>query len=161
MEYNCEIMNITSGKPKKFYTPREKRILLQTLGKMPDTTFYSSNHVMVNKERVTHSLPILKRSRILDEVARTHALRMLDNRKTIPCLDEACLSQLKLKTTSENKSIVGLNVAYGRTIKDGQKLFMSAEKYRKKILNREFNRMGFATARDLKGRLYMCQLFSF
>ena len=153
-------MNIISGKRKKFYTPREKRILLQTLGKMPETTFYSSNHVMINKARVAYNLPILKRSRTLDEVARTHALRMLDNRKTIPFLDETCLSQLKLKTTSENKSTVDINVAYGKTIKDGQKSFMSAKKNRKKILDREFNRMGFATAQDLKGRLYMCQLFS-
>ena len=151
------MMKIISGEPKKLYTPREKRILLQTLGKMPETTLYSSNHVMINKERFARSVPMLKRSRELDEVARAHAIKMLDNRKTIPSLDEACLSRLKI---SDNNLVISLNVAYGKTIKEIQESFMRAEKYRKKILNTEFSKMGFATAQDPKGRLYMCQLFS-
>ena len=145
---------MTMKKTKKFQTPRQKRVILETIDNMPETRFYSSNHVMINKERVLHCLPKLSRCQELDEIARNHAILMLESKKTIPELDRT------YNCKSGQDLTIGLNVAYGKKIRDLQRCLMNKKCEKKNILNEEFKRMGVATAQDDKGYIYLCQIFT-
>lgn len=143
-----------------FQTPRERRELFETLEKMPYTGYLPSNHVVINKERVIHKLPELERCHALDAKARYHAILMLEKKKTLSELDNTCLKQMMSDCESNEGLIIGLNVAYGKTIKELQKSFMTKKKQKQNILNGTFKRMGVATAADQNGYIYMCQIFT-
>jgi len=147
----------TDAERKKFRSPRERRAMAEKLQDMPDTRLYASNHVMINKKRVLHNLPLLQRSNVLDEIARKHATSMAEQEKVISNLDAENISILKREMDSS--FAYALNVSSGSAIREVQKNFMKSSIPKKNILSTEVDLMGVGSAYDLKGKVYVCQIF--
>lgn len=147
--------------PKKIkaQTIREKRMLREKLSGLPDTSIFPSNHVMVNKERIQYNLPLLIRKKSLDEIARSHAKLMMEQQKIIPCLNEECM--LQLRQSLHPASHFGVNVKRGyNTVREIHQKFMKSKIPKLNILDRTYENMGFGTAQDKTGQLYVCQIFT-
>jgi len=148
--------SFTAQNKHEYQTIRERRIKQEELGKMPDTTVFASCHVMINKARVYNNIPMLTRCDVLDKIAIYHANYMLLQTKVIPILDESVLSLFQQYALSQLK----LNVSRGSSIRESQKKFMRSKNPKQNILNNDFKKMGFGTAKDARGRLYICQIFA-
>jgi len=108
-----------------------------------DPWYYSSNHVLINQERVERGLSPLHRRRSLDEMARTIA-------KT---------SAEKCKVKKIPAGYKG-NITRGLTIRDiHYDMMVSGGGQRKKILNEKYNAFGMGTHKGEDGFLYLVQLF--
>lgn len=120
-----------------------------------DPGYYSSNHVLVNRERTKLDLEPLTRSIFLDKLAQEHAQQMAfqeevgNSAKTV--------SELKKRLSAKQ---VGENVQVGTTIRDmHQRTMLNRRGHaRKNILSEKFNEFGMGTA-SMNGKLYMVQLF--
>jgi len=159
----CRVRNILQLKRKKsrkFRTPRQRRILEEKLQSMPDTTFFASNHVMINKERVQNDLPFLERKGSLDEVALEHANLMVSKGKVLKNLKEHNVLKLVEKRESPYAPEIGINVYHGRSIQKSHDELMKRKKPKKNILSKQFDSMGFASKKDSNGKLYICQIFA-
>lgn len=116
------------------------------------TWYYSSNHVLVNRERLEHGLPPLKRSIALDEKAREVAEWA------------AAGNDLQDMIPDENvRTFASGNVLVGDSIREihGQILVRDAcQRERHNILNPDYTEFGMGTFKDPKsGLLFLCQLF--
>mmetsp|Transcript_25216 Transcript_25216/g.62137 ORF Transcript_25216/g.62137 Transcript_25216/m.62137 type:complete len:202 (-) Transcript_25216:99-704(-) len=108
-----------------------------------ETWYFSSNHVLVNQERVEKGLSPLHRSRDLDEKAR----------------DLAKVSASKCKLKKIPKTLKG-NVFRGTTIREIHYDMMVKEgREQKKILSKKYNTFGMGTHKGDDGFLYLVQLF--
>jgi hypothetical protein len=122
---------------------------------LPGTCYFSSNHILVNKERAKVRIPPLIRRSQLDELAREHAEAMAAKDDLIHS-DPNILMQ-KFGRPSRR---LGENVAYGRSIRDIHGMMMKTSGSDKNnLLDRRFLTMGMGTARGPSGGLYMCQIF--
>lgn len=118
--------------------------------------YYSSNHIMVNRERIITQLPSLKRVKQLDEYARSHAKAMADEGRIFHSVETIQLLQAKLR--SEH---VGENIHVGKTIKDihAESMNSNTSGPRLNILSQHYNEFGMGTYIADNGKLYMVQLF--
>ena len=112
---------------------------------LPSTSYFASNHVLVNRERMKRGLRPLTRNLKMDELAREHAQKMADSAGVTP-----------IQTT-----FVG-NVLRGESIRSIHKATMLSSEGRERhnLLNPYFQDFGVGTAKGKDGMLYMCQLFS-
>lgn len=123
---------------------------------LPDTWYYSSNHILVNRERALNGLPQLRRCRLLDDLARFHALDMAEGSKLFHSVDG--LDELKKKLGSA--TYAGENVQRGKSIRWMHSAMMaSGKKSRDNILSKKYTEFGMGTAKGEDGKLYMTQLF--
>ncbi|KAL7561940.1 hypothetical protein ACA910_005085 [Epithemia clementina (nom. ined.)] len=123
--------------------------------KLPDTWYYSSNHILVNQERVQRTIAPLTRMIGLDEIARLHAEDMAEAEE-VHHLD---LEPLRLALENVNCHRLGVNVQRGESIRDIHDVMMQVLSNKNNILDRRFTHMGMGTAVDKDGRLYLCQIF--
>lgn len=109
------------------------------------TSYFASNHVLVNRERMKRGLRPLTRNIAMDELARKSAEAMAESNGLNP-----------LPTT-----YVG-NVLRGETIRTIHRSTMLQKQGRERanILNPYFQDFGVGTCKGSDGQLYMCQLFS-
>lgn len=122
---------------------------------LPGTSYFSSNHVLVNKERVRRRIPPLMRRVELDTLARQHAERMAAE----DALYHSNPNELIHKIGRPSRRL-GENVCYGDSIREMHKNMMEtcgADK--NNIVDRRYLTMGMGTARGPDGGLYMCQIF--
>jgi hypothetical protein len=109
-----------------------------------DTWYFSSNHVLVNRERVERGIPVLRRSIRLDELARDHAQKLAEG---------------GFVTT---KSSIPANTFRGHSISQIHQATMCREGQcteRENILNPDLNEFGMATKKGTDGLLYLVQFF--
>lgn len=109
------------------------------------TSYFASNHVLINRERMKRGLRPLTRNIAMDELARQSAEAMASSNGLNP-----------LKTT-----YVG-NVLRGESIRSIHRSTMQQKQGRERsnLLNPYFQDFGVGTAKGEDGMLYMCQLFS-
>jgi len=109
------------------------------------TSYFASNHVLVNRERMKRGLRPLTRNIAMDDLARKSAEAMAESNGLNP-----------LPTT-----YVG-NVLRGETIRTIHRSTMLQKQGRERanILNPYFQDFGVGTCKGSDGQLYMCQLFS-
>jgi uncharacterized protein YkwD len=123
----------------------------------PSTDYYSSNHVLVNRERVLRGIDPLQRCRHLDDLATVHAQEMADRLDLFHSGDGTCADvQYRLKSRW-----VGENVMCGPDIRTMHQtsMIMHGHTNRINILSKQLNQFGMGTAKGEDGYLYMVQLF--
>jgi uncharacterized protein YkwD len=121
---------------------------------LPDTWYYSSNHVMVNRERTKRTIALLVRMPELDEIAREHAKAMAKENKKF----HSDPSSLKMKLSQPARRL-GENVAKGDTIRDIHREMMTISSDSNNIIDSRYSHFGMATAKASDGELYVCQIF--
>lgn len=109
------------------------------------TSYFASNHVLINRERMKRGLRPLSRNIAMDDLARKSAEAMAESNGDNP-----------LRTT-----YVG-NVLRGETIRSIHRSTMMQKKGRERanLLNPFFQDFGVGTCKGDDGMLFMCQLFS-
>lgn len=116
------------------------------------TWYYSSNHVLVNRERLTHGLRPMTRSVALDEKARQVAEWAAQGKDLKDMVQEG-----------DAQKFISGNVLVGGSIREihGQTLIReTCKRERNNMLNPEYREFGMGTYKDPEsGLLYMCQLF--
>ena len=112
---------------------------------LPSTSYFASNHVLVNRERMKRGLRPLSRNRTMDELAREHAANMATTSGHTPI----------------QATFVG-NMLRGASIRAIHRSTMMQRDGRERhnILNPYFQEFGVGTKKGEDGMLYMCQLFS-
>ena len=115
---------------------------------LPQTWYYSSNHILINRERVMRGIPPLTRSVELDELARQLA---------------QWGAQGKELTDIHFPEYFSANLLCGYSIRGIHKAAMKDKccfLQRRNMLNPLFHRFGIATCkRRTDGLLYLCQIF--
>jgi hypothetical protein len=119
---------------------------------LPTTWYYSSNHVMVNRERAKRVIAPLVRMVELDEIAREHAEDMAEQNTTFH--SDASFLRIKFRPAQ-----LGQNVAKGGSIREIHKQMMITPSDTKCILDMGYTRFGMATAKASDGELFICQIF--
>jgi len=109
------------------------------------TSYFASNHVLINRERMKRGLRPLTRNIAMDQLARASAETMAGSTGIQPL----------------NMTYVG-NVLRGDTIRSIHRSTMLQKQGRERanILNPYFQDFGVGTCKGEDGMLYMCQLFS-
>ncbi|VEU34873.1 unnamed protein product [Pseudo-nitzschia multistriata] len=109
------------------------------------TSYFASNHVLINRERMKRGLRPLTRNVAMDQLARKNAEAMAKSKKC-KCLET---------------TYVG-NVIRGESIRSIHQSVMLQKQGRERanILNPYFQDFGVGTSKSEDGELYMCQLFS-
>mmetsp|Transcript_5162 Transcript_5162/g.15029 ORF Transcript_5162/g.15029 Transcript_5162/m.15029 type:complete len:684 (-) Transcript_5162:386-2437(-) len=109
------------------------------------TSYFASNHVLINRERMKRGLRPLTRNIAMDELARKTAEEMAKSN-----------GLNSLQTT-----YVG-NVLRGESIRSIHRSVMLEKQGRERanVLNPYFQDFGVGTCKGEDGQLYMCQLFS-
>lgn len=121
---------------------------------LPDTCFFSNNHIMVNQERKKYTVAPLTRLHELDDIAREHAEAMAASNRLFH--SDPDYVQNKFNHHSRR---MGENVAVGATIRDIHESMMKTVSDKYNILHRRYTHMGMATAKGSNGQLYLCQVF--
>jgi uncharacterized protein YkwD len=122
--------------------------------RLPGTSHYSSNHIMVNRERTKRKIAPLVRMAELDGLAREHAEAMAkENRKF-----HSDPSSLQMKL-SQPAGRLGQNLAKGSTIREIHREMMVTPSDANVILSSRYTHFGMATAKASDGELYLCQIF--
>ena len=119
---------------------------------------FESNHVMVNRFRITVGKRPLRRSRSLDDLATKHALAMSVREEVFH--SQRTIDELRkvLNTTGP----VGENVHCGQSVQCIQEMIefdSQLSESRINVVSDEFSDFGMGTAIGSEGQLYMCQLF--
>jgi uncharacterized protein YkwD len=117
--------------------------------------YYNSNHVLINQSRIDKNIPILERSKLLDDLAQLHAHKMAGKLSLFHSRNSILKLQLLLGST-----YVGENILRGESVlKIHQDVMRGNDYHRINIEGRQFKEFGMATARARGGTLYLCQLF--
>jgi hypothetical protein len=132
----------------------ELGLIMARSRKLPGTWYYSSNHVMVNQERMKRIIPPLLRESDLDELAREHAAAMASSKK----LFHSDPSGLLFKVSGPSRRL-GENVAKGANIREIHNAMMELKGDRNNMLDRRYTNFGMGTAQGSNGELYLCQIF--
>lgn len=124
--------------------PEERKIRMKEL---PDTSCFSSNHILVNKERIRHGRDPLVRCRHLDGIAKKHAQEMAEAQKL---LEHPICSA----TMAEN-------VQRGSSVRIIHQLMMMGvcDHEKENVLSERFSRFGMGTSTGEDGMIYMSQVF--
>jgi len=120
---------------------------------LPGTWYYSSNHILVNKERVKRNIPALIRRIELDALARERAEKMAKDGSVVHGNPDEC--QFRIQPCRR----FGENVACGTTIRDIHTAMVKNDADRNNMIDRRYSNMGMGTARGKDGTLYLCQIF--
>jgi uncharacterized protein YkwD len=133
-----------------------QKVLLRSKN-LPSTDYYSSNHILVNNERVRRMIAPLSRMRELDDLAQYHAMAMAES-QTLFHTDPNLVVDLFQHPIRQ----MGENVARGNSIREIHHNMMKNQKYcsdKHNIVHRSYTHMGMGTAKGKDGQLYLCQIF--
>ena len=123
--------------------------------RLPRTSHFSNNHIMVNTERTKRTTPAVKRSSELDAVARWHAEVMAAEGK----VRHSDAKDLQAKLMDNLGEHLGENVGAGESIRAiHHEMTQNLGDFRN-MTDRRYKEMGMATARGADGELYLCQIF--
>jgi hypothetical protein len=120
---------------------------------LPGTWEYSSNHILVNSERIRRNAHALTRRIELDALARERAEQMAKNGKVHHGAPEDI--QFRLHPCRR----FGENVASGASIRSIHGDMVRNKADLNNMLDRRYIFMGMGTARSDDGTLYLCQIF--
>jgi uncharacterized protein YkwD len=144
---------------------QEKEVCLKRMAQH-DTWYYSSNHVLVNRERIMKGIPPLKRNTALDELARSVAQTFANRNMTSSTLYQRHQPDpMTMALTDAPADAVAGNIILGGSIRDIHQRMMQfgivplASKERSNILNPNFTDFGMGTAKNKDDKLYLCQFF--
>jgi hypothetical protein len=128
------------------YSPQDREPIIA----LHDTWYYSSNHVLVNRERMMREIRPLMRSIALDEMARTIATMSATN----------CPPQPQEPDTTMIPKHYHGHVLVGESIRSiHQHTLLHDPQARDKLLDVDYREFGMATCKGRDGRLHLCQLF--
>lgn len=122
--------------------------------RLPTTSHYASNHIMVNEERKKRRVSPLTRLRELDAIARAHAEKMAAEAAVFH--SEPSEIQEAFNRSSRR---FGENVKRGYSIRSIHDQMTCTEADLVNIVDSRYTHMGMATAKGADGRLYLCQVF--
>jgi hypothetical protein len=120
---------------------------------LPGTWYYSSNHILVNKERIKRNVHALTRRIELDALATERAKEMAKDGKVQHGVAEDI--QFRLHPCRR----FGENVASGVSVRDIHKDMIRNGADLNNMVDRRYMYMGMATAKAEDGTLYLCQIF--
>jgi len=120
---------------------------------LPGTWYYSSNHILVNKERVKRNVHALTRRIELDALATERAKKMAAEGKVQHGVAEDI--QVRLYPCRR----FGENVASGASVRDIHKDMIRNAADLNNMVDRRYMYMGMGTAKSEDGTLYLCQIF--
>jgi uncharacterized protein YkwD len=130
-------------------TPEQQHQALRQskMKELPSTAAFSSNHILVNRERIHRGKDPLIRCRHLDGIAKKHAEEMA----------EACA----LRENPISSVTMAENVLRGPSIRVIHQMIMVgvSDRERDNILSDRFARFGMGTATGDDGMIYMSQVF--
>ncbi len=121
---------------------------------LPSTSYFASNHIMVNKARSAKLIAPLYRLTELDEIARQHADKMAAEEDVFHSSPSTIQEQFHRPCRR-----LGENVAKGADIHSIHAKMLQNTANRNNMLDRRFTHMGMATSRGSDGSLYLCQVF--
>ena len=154
-DHKEEVTDVKTRRPESMMLNREvgrrgkqnslKDLVQYKEEEIHSTSYFASNHVLINRERMKRGLRPLSRNTAMDVLARKSAEAMAESNGLNP-----------LKTT-----YVG-NVLRGETIRSIHRSTMLQKQGRERLnlLNPFFQDFGVGTCKGEDGMLYMCQLFS-
>lgn len=126
-------------------TPLQKRLVQERIQKMPTISYFASNHIMINRDRVKCGIKELKRSASLDELARNHA---------------SSISEEDINHEYANEGrIFAQNIGSGPNIEKIHKKLLKSKEARSNLLDERFKLFGTGSCRR-DGQLFLCQVFS-
>mmetsp|Transcript_20851 Transcript_20851/g.27456 ORF Transcript_20851/g.27456 Transcript_20851/m.27456 type:complete len:184 (+) Transcript_20851:159-710(+) len=120
----------------------------------PNTSYFASNHILINNERTAIGLPTLMRDQKRDAEARSHASIMAGKRR----LFHSGLTDYYKQTPSKEQP-VGETIGSGKTINIAHQDMMGSVEARRCILNSEYKTMGTGSVKGDDGILYVCYIF--
>jgi hypothetical protein len=129
-------------------------LIMARSGHLPGTWYYSSNHVMVNQERIKRMIAPLVRMRELDEIARENVDEMASENRAA----HSDPNFLKMRFQRPARRL-GENVATGSSIRKIHEAMMETRSDSNNIIDRRYTHMGMATAKASDGELFICQIF--
>ncbi len=129
-------------------------LVLARSSQLPTTWYYSSNHVLVNQERIKRMIAPLVRMRELDEIARENVDAMASENRA----SHSDPNFLKMRFKRPARRL-GENVAKGSSIRAIHEAMMETRSDSNNIADCRYTHMGMATARASDGDLFMCQIF--
>jgi Cysteine-rich secretory protein family len=133
----------------------ELGIVLAKSRRLPKSTTFASNHVMVDNERISQMVAPLVRLSELDAIARSHAEDMARKGEVFHSKPQEIRSSF-CRTSRR----LGENVARGTDIKAIHSCMMKNVSDRNNMLDRRYTNMGMGTARGKDdGLLYLVQVF--
>ena len=121
--------------------------------KLPGTWYYSSNHILVNKERIKRNIPALTRRIELDALARERAETMA----RLGAIDHSRPEEIQFRIQPCRR--FGENVACGASIREIHGDMVKNDADLNNLLDRRYSYMGMGTAKGKNGALYFCQIF--
>lgn len=121
--------------------------------KLPGTWYYSSNHILVNKERIKRNIPALTRRIELDALARERAEVMAGQVSIHHAKPEDVMFRIQPCRR------FGENVACGRSIREMHMEMIKNEADLNNMIDRRYSYFGMGTAVGKDGALYICQIF--
>lgn len=117
------------------------------MNEMPTVAAFSSNHILVNRERLQRGIDPLVRCRHLDAIAQRHAREMADAKGL---LEEPIRSATMVENVQRGPSIRLIHQMIMFGVSDEEKA---------NILDSQYTRFGMATATGEDGLMYMSQIF--
>jgi hypothetical protein len=128
------------------------------------TWYYSSNHVLVNRERMMRGIAPLMRVVALDELARSMAMTAA-SMDTKPSHESSLSFRSNYVTNGASlddliESPCEGNLLHGSSIRSIHNMVMRHKcKEKDRILRENFQQFGVATYKGEDGVLFLCQLF--
>ena len=121
---------------------------------LPSTSYFASNHIMVNQVRSAKLIAPLYRLTELDDIAKQHADKMAADDIVFHSSPSTIQEQFQRPCRR-----LGENVAKGVDVRTMHAKMLQNTANRNNILDRRFTHMGMATSRGSDGTLYLCQVF--
>mmetsp|Transcript_22768 Transcript_22768/g.36920 ORF Transcript_22768/g.36920 Transcript_22768/m.36920 type:complete len:247 (-) Transcript_22768:2359-3099(-) len=119
------------------------------------TWYYSSNHVLVNRERMMRGIAPLMRTVALDALARSLAASAASTYHKCGTAQESQVALFPAQCPYEG------SMAHGASIRSiHSKMMKSRSKEKERILRATFQQFGVGTYKNEEGVLFLCQLFS-
>ncbi|CAB9501713.1 expressed unknown protein [Seminavis robusta] len=134
---------------------RNLNITMARAKELPKTSFFTSNHVMVNRIRAKRNVPPLRRSPELDEVARWHAQQMAAKEESAFHPDPADVVARLGKPSRR----IGSNVTKGQSTQHMHGKMLEKRGDYNNMIDRRYISFGMGTAKGPDGELYMCQIY--
>ncbi|CAB9497643.1 expressed unknown protein [Seminavis robusta] len=134
---------------------RNLNIAMARAKELPRTSYFTSNHVMVNRVREKRNVPPLGRSPELDEVARWHAQQMAEAAEGMFHADPTEIVSRLGKPSRR----IGSNVAVGESVRHMHAKMMEKRGDFNNLIDRRYIQFGMGTAPGPNGDLYMCQIY--
>ncbi|KAG7352309.1 hypothetical protein IV203_008357 [Nitzschia inconspicua] len=116
-----------------------------------DTWYYSSNHVLINRERMMRGIAPLMRTTAFDEVARKIAIAAAKKVEPRDVSTNQMFRQLKCDgTILQGPSIRAIH----------NRIMTTSSKGRDRILQESYQQFGIGTYKNADGVLFVVQIFS-